>query len=156
MPKVPTLLYLDSDFRQTLGDPRMAPKLQEVHLLVIPEVFAHPKTLGWDLPSGITVNESRTLNPTLDYMSVYHPSDELLRKIQTITKSGEIDLVIIGNNNGSGVDKAKQIAQALRTRTIVIANFMPDPGDYTPHGYSRFCSRWTLQDQLLEVLALIR
>jgi hypothetical protein len=145
-----TLLYLDSDCRITLANDELA----GANLQVIPEVNSPRSFL--DIPEGIKIREDLVIDPFGDRDSVYQPTTPLLEKIREITETGQIDLVVIGNNLGAGIAKARHVARSLRRRTIIMANSWVPVSDYKPLGYTRFTKRDDLHIQLLELIDTIR
>ena len=57
--------------------------------------------------------------------SCYDSDPALCEKIKTMTASKEVDVVVIGNNRGVGVEKARAVAPDLRDRTIITWHRLP-------------------------------
>lgn len=52
--------------------------------------------------------------------NVYKPTPELCEKINRLTQGQGVDLVIIMNNLGAGLVKAKAVAPTMTSKTLVI------------------------------------
>ena len=75
------------------------------------------------------------------------PRPELVDRIRTLTRSGKVDYVVIGNNCGAGVELAMAVDRCLRAeRSCVVWNVCL-PGEEQPYaalGYRHFLSRFHL------------
>jgi hypothetical protein len=143
------ILYLDSDYYLSLNNR----ELTGLNLVIIPEVIN--KELECFSKRHLTVNFHETLNPKGSSRSVYHPTPQLFNAIQAVTADGNIDIVVIGNNNGAGLYKAVCVANELRSKTIIIWNvYVPghDEKEYQRLGYTHFASRGNLYKSILELL----
>ena len=89
-------------------------------------------------------------------MSVYEPTAQLLKVIEAETASGRYDWVIIGNNRGAGVTKARRVAEAMKDKTIIIANSHPPEGLYRDLGFQHFASREMAGNLLARLIAETR
>ncbi|MSR78847.1 MAG: hypothetical protein EXS59_01750 [Candidatus Taylorbacteria bacterium] len=87
--------------------------------------------------------------------SCYDPDPVLCEKIKTMTANREVDIVVIGNNRGAGLEKAKAIAQHLQDQTIVTFFDKPHEGmtrEYVEMGFKHFCIRRDLRQRLQTML----
>jgi hypothetical protein len=68
---------------------------------------------------------------------------KLIREANKKSKSSDIDLIIIGNNMGAGVDKARALTPEACPKTIVVWNdYLPGTElPYAELGYRYFASR---------------
>lgn len=151
-PRIPVLLYLDVDFDYTLDTEVLA----GVPLTIIPELITSYQNLSW--PSYLSFQVAEPITPHRNVMTVYEPTRRLLRVIYEVTHRGGIDIVVIGNNLGAGLDKAACVATPLLAHTIVISNsgHINEPA-YRSLGITRFATRMdnTLPTHLLEVLGTL-
>ncbi len=94
---------------------------------------------------------------SVDREAVYDtdPRPELVDRIRDLTKSGNVDYVVIGNNCGAGIELAKTVDRCLRAeRSCVVWNVCL-PGDEEPYaalGYRHFLSRFHLPVHLNLIL----
>jgi hypothetical protein len=84
------------------------------------------------------------------------PSANDCAKIKKITSNNEVDLVVIGNNLGSGVTRAMFVGEAVKKRTIIVWNsYSPLLGmetHYENMGFTNFTSRGRLRHKVCEIL----
>lgn len=62
-------------------------------------------------------------------------------------KPDDYDLIVVGNNNGAGVEKAAAMPVALRSRTVIVWNSIPgaiNRGEYEAMGFIHFSTRESL------------
>lgn len=88
-------------------------------------------------------------------MMIYHDVEAAeLQEISDLTKNGQIDLCVIGNNLGSGLLRVRKIHQLLRDKTVVMFNTLPDPNEalYRELGCSRFVRRTQAAETLVTVI----
>jgi hypothetical protein len=66
------------------------------------------------------------------------------------------DLVIVGNNNGSGLDVVRALPSELRSKVIVVANALPlhpsEDRGYRRLGVMEFSGRLGLRESVKRVL----
>jgi len=64
------------------------------------------------------------------------------------------DLVVIGNNLGTGFEYARLIPEAMRSRTLIVWNWykVGNEETYTSYGFEHFCSRDEQVEYLLKML----
>lgn len=77
-------------------------------------------------------------------MMIYHDIDPAeLQEIARLTATDQVDLCVIGNNLGSGVERVRQIHRPLRAKTVITFNTLPDPSEalYRELGCTRFVRR---------------
>ena len=117
-------------------------------VLYLDAVLQHPPVLpgvSWELIPG-----SRSLGG-------YECSLETCDEIRRLTTEAQIDLIIIGNNLDAGVQKAFAVAEAMRSKTIIVWNDYRS-GMERPYvrlgGFTRFCSRIDLKGVVRELLGL--
>ena len=148
--RVERVLYLDSDFYITLGNPALA----GLQLEVTPEVPPDGETSRYArfLPEGITVLTDQPL-VNAGRKSVYEPTVQLLEIIETETASGRYDWVIIGNNRGSGLIKARRVVESMRDKVLIIANSYPLSEPYRQLGIRHFATRYAAGDILAQMIA---
>ncbi len=88
----------------------------------------------------------------------YDANPTLCRKIQKLTSQGEVDIVVIGNNRGAGLERAEAVAPSLRDQTIITAHQYQLGGEleelYAPKGFKHFCKRNNLRNKVKEVLGI--
>lgn len=85
------------------------------------------------------------------FVDVYTPAAIVLEYIQTY--ASDYGLIIIGNNLGAGLLKAKFVPQDMRSRCVVVWNDEPAPATSAPYkamGYKHFTSRQNLRVFLKE------
>jgi hypothetical protein len=143
------VLYLDADYHLSLAKKGLA----DLDFEIIPEVINGEYANFAEVNLKIRTDEVLDLRGTR--MSVYHPTHALFNAIQNITKHGNIDIVVIGNNNGAGLYKAAYVNPTLRERTVIIWNlYTPglDDAEYKALGYTRFLSRHKLHEVIRELM----
>lgn len=86
--------------------------------------------------------------------NVYESPEHVCQQITLMTSNNKVDIVIIGNNLGAGVAKARAVADAMRDRTVVVWNVYRkgDESTYAKLGFKRFGSRSDLPDILSAML----
>jgi len=87
---------------------------------------------------------------------VYNSSPAICRMVTDLTSRGEVDLVVIANNLGAGIEKARAVAENMRDKTIVFwtGDFGTDNVPYKQLGITRFGMTATIQESVAEALAL--
>lgn len=85
---------------------------------------------------------------------VYAAPASVCESIQKLTSEKAVDIVVIGNNMGAGVPKARAIADDMRDVTIVVWNqySLGIEGPYTALGLTRFGSRTDLREMIPALL----
>ena len=63
----------------------------------------------------------------------YKTTAESLERITELTKNKKVDVVVIQNNMGAGVGKAKAVDPYMRGKTIISWNTTPASSDKTPY-----------------------
>jgi hypothetical protein len=92
----------------------------------------------------------------LENHSPYLPLDEDINAFREAAEAGEVDVVVIGNNTGSGRRFAKVVPEALLSRSIIVFNGEPRSGDsaeYSKMGIRLFCARSDVLDVIAEAVA---
>ncbi len=89
-------------------------------------------------------------------LTAYQVSEGELEDVASMTERKAVDLVVIGNNTGVGVQKARAVAEAMRPMTVVVWNFYckGDEEPYAALGFKHFCSRSDLRKIVPTVLGL--
>jgi hypothetical protein len=97
------------------------------------------------LPKNLDIELEFVSEFSLGVCDLYHPRPDLLGKIAQITGSGEIGIVIVGNNRGgAGIKKAAMIAPHLQGSTLVVWNhYVPgmESPEYVEMGFRNFTTR---------------
>lgn len=88
--------------------------------------------------------------------SRYRVLPEICAKARRCTEAKEVDLVILGNNVGTGLANAKFIADAMKEKTIVVwyDYSLGQEAPYADMGFKHFCSRNDLEKLIPTVLGL--
>ena len=73
-----------------------------------------------------------------------------------LVKAIKTDRFLIGNNRGAGVTKARRVAEAMKDKTIIIANSHPPEGLYRDLGFQHFASREMAGNLLARLIAETR
>jgi len=139
-----TLRYLGDDNHRRPGESKKEAKI----LLADADLVIGPNT-------QMQVIESRTCSTV-----PAHKSDPALCKIiAQMTKTGSVDLVVIGHNQGAGTEKVKAVHQTLRSRIIVTLS-KQRKGDttrdaYTALGVRHFCQLHELRAKVIDLAAQI-
>jgi hypothetical protein len=86
------------------------------------------------------------------------PSTKDCVEIMKITSNKEVDLVVIGNNLGSGVTRAMFVNEAMKEKTIIVwNNYSPLLGVencYKNMGFANFVSRGCLRCKVCELFGV--
>jgi hypothetical protein len=87
----------------------------------------------------------------------YHDAPEpVVKAIKTMTENKEVDIVVVGNNWQNGLTRAREIAEDLKPKTIVVWHDY-QPGAEKPYaelGFQHFCRRRDLRKKLKELLGI--
>jgi len=86
----------------------------------------------------------------------YRVVPSICANAQRLTMEKAVDLVILGNNLGTGLTNAEFIADPMKEKTIVVWNYY-QPGQEDPYaamGFRHFCSRRDLEKFIPKVLGL--
>lgn len=109
---------------------------------------AHDSCVGGITTKQDTIHLEGTLFPGTDEYYAEQPLLDFLAALEP----NAYDLIIIGNNLGSGYAKAKAIPESLRSRGVITWN--DEPGNrsapYARMGYQYFVSRRNLFDWLID------
>ncbi len=86
--------------------------------------------------------------------NVYEAPRNVIEKIEQLTMLSNFDLVVVGNNLGSGVLKAMAVHRRLRHRTVVVWNDDDFKGKeaYEKLGLCRFMPRQKLRDYIVTLV----
>ncbi len=86
-----------------------------------------------------------------DHYSV--PADT--RRLARQARVDDYDVIVIGNNLGTGHANAKLIAPELRSRTLIVWHRLPDHGVdlYVSMGYTHFSERCQMKAAVLDLAA---
>ncbi len=89
-------------------------------------------------------------------MDVYYASPEVCEAVKKLTAGKEVDLVVVGNNMGAGVPKARCIADDIKEMTVVVWNsyYRGDEAPYAALGLKRFGSRTDLPQLIPAMLGI--
>lgn len=66
--------------------------------------------------------------------NVFSPSPNELESLQQLALQKEYDLIIVGNNNGTGMEVVAALPPTLRSKVIIVANTLP----YHPREAERY------------------
>lgn len=99
---------------------------------IVPDLENH-----WDGVEIDFVTEKRLGNP-----DSYKVTPDVLLKIKGLSR-GNVDLFVIGNNLGAGLEKAKAVSPEMRDRVVIIYNAitLEEKEAYKTLGFTRFESR---------------
>lgn len=144
--KIMKVLFLDDDFWiWYLGE--------------LPEVSANPKEnlTEKDLKVGRSMRLEVIRQDSIAKHQTYKDAPDPLRMaIKTMTENKEVDIVVVGNNWQNGLTRAREIADDLKEKTIVVWHRY-QPGAEKPYaklGFQHFCSRRDLRKKLKELLGI--
>src|SRR3989344_2701733 len=75
-------------------------------------------------------------------MNVYSAPAKVCEAVKKLTAGKEVDIVVVGNNMGAGVPKAKAIADGMKEMTVVVWNsyYRGNEAPYAALGSNRFGS----------------
>lgn len=144
--KIVKVLYLDDDFWiWYLGE--------------LPEASPHPKKdlTEEDLKIGRGMKLEVIRQDSIAKHQAYKDAPDPLRTaIKTMTENKEVDIVVVGNNWQSGLTRAREIADDLKAKTIVVWHrYEPEAEKpYAELGFQHFCSRRDLRKKLKELLGI--
>jgi hypothetical protein len=92
-----------------------------------------------------------------DGLNAYSPMAKHVERLRSITQGAQCNLVVIGNNMGSGLELAAVVAGPMRPRTIIVFNNPPSEREcqpYKKHGDFRyFCARDDVAQLIADVAA---
>lgn len=88
---------------------------------------------------------------------VYVASVEVCETVKKLTEGGEVDFVVVGNNMGAGVAKARAVANGMKDKTIVVWNSyrQGDEAPYAALGLKHFGSRLDLEQMVPAMLGVV-
>lgn len=86
----------------------------------------------------------------------YCASPQLCETVEKLTADKQVDIVVVGNNLGVGVTKAKAIAVNMQEMTVVVWNsyYRGQERPYADLGFRRFGSREDLLHMIPEMLGI--
>lgn len=89
-------------------------------------------------------------------MNVYSAPRQVCEAVKKLTTSKEVDIVVVGNNLGAGVAKAKAIAEDMKEKTIVVWNSYSrgNEAHYARLGLTHFGSRTDLRQMVSALLGV--
>lgn len=76
--------------------------------------------------------------------------------ISVMTRNNHADVVIVGNNLGKGITRAQEIAEAMRSKTVIVWNdyTLGREKPYAELGFQHFCSRADLRQTLKKLIGI--
>lgn len=76
-----------------------------------------------------------------------------LNEIQQLTEDDTVNVIVIGNNMGEGISKAKTINEKMKGKTIITWNIFPGENQYKYEriGFLLFCARNNLFSKISEL-----
>ncbi|MFA5961449.1 MAG: hypothetical protein WC848_02070 [Parcubacteria group bacterium] len=116
--------------------------------------------LDEDLQFLVEFNPTATsINATTEFQlgsdNVYRQaSGDLCHNIEWILKDQDFNLVVIGNNLGAGISKAKAVPETMKNQTIIVWNHstFDHMSIYADLGFQHFTTRTSLWTKIQEIL----
>lgn len=93
---------------------------------------------------------------TWGMMSVYSAPTQVCEAVKKLTANKEVDIVVVGNNMGAGVPKARAVADDMKEMTIVVWNsyYQGVEAPYDGLGLKHFGSRSDLERLIPAMLGI--
>lgn len=116
-------------------------------------------TIEFDLGFTVETIFEKDLVPG-EYVNQYkNPTQNFLKMIEKLTSKigeGQIDIIVVGNNLGSGLLKVKAINCMKNEFTIVVHHMSIDEWKYREIGFSNICQTIELGEQLIKLAQIYR
>lgn len=144
--KIVKVLYLDDDFWiWYLGEP------PEISADIKRDLTERDLKIGRGMRLEVVREGSIVRNQT--YKDASGP---VRTAIKTMTGKKEVGIVIVGNNRGNGITRAREVADDLKTKTIIVWHDYEQGAEkpYSAIGFQHFCSRRDLRKRLKELLGI--
>lgn len=125
-------------------------KMRIVKVLFLDDVWVLPNLTSY----GIEFEEIRESQWNTN---VYSAPVEVCEAVKKLTAAKAVDIVVIGNNMGAGVAKAKAVADDMKEMTVVVWNSYHQGVErpYASFGLKRFGARTDIRQLILAMLGIV-